>query len=432
MMTVGLGLRALLQGILFILVARMLGAQGYGEFVAVLAIVSLFTPFVGVGAAALLVRETARRPEVFAKEFGRGLLLIGATSLPLLALALSAAFLFLPAEISRELILMIALAEVLCMPIVDFAARAYQAFERMARMAAISAGLILLRLIGFGGMLLGADLASPELWAAWYLFMSALAAALSVLLAAQEVGRPRFHLTGGWAALREGFYFALGGASGKVHADIDKAMLARLDSIGAAGIYSAAYRFMDMLMLPIYAFLGASLARFFRAGENGTASSGRYALRLLPVPFIYAVLAGLLLFSLADLIPWLLGPSFGESVTIARWFALLPLLMLFRFFLSTVAGVSGYHRFGCAVITLGAAVNVVANLGLIPSWGWRGALAATFTAESVMIAVLLWKIRWQSGYTDKSDNYRQSLPTDPTESLAPVERDRYLDESKTI
>ena len=50
-------MRALLQALLFIAVAHSLGPQGYGEFIAVVATMTIFTPLVGSGAAALLVRD---------------------------------------------------------------------------------------------------------------------------------------------------------------------------------------------------------------------------------------------------------------------------------------------------------------------------------------------------------------------------------------
>lgn len=75
-LTMDWGLRAVLQATLFLGFARSLGAEGYGQFVATLAITALFAPFVGLGSAAWLQRQTARNPEAFPPEFGRAFLLI--------------------------------------------------------------------------------------------------------------------------------------------------------------------------------------------------------------------------------------------------------------------------------------------------------------------------------------------------------------------
>jgi O-antigen/teichoic acid export membrane protein len=388
-MLAGLGFRTLAQGILFILVARALGARGYGEFVAALSVATLFSPLVGLGATALMIRETARRPEAFPEEFGRGLLMIGMTGAPFLGLALLAGFGLLGPELSWRILLPVVLAELICAPLVEFSGCAFQAFERMARMALIFIAPVALRLTGFLSLLLMAEPSSPETWAAAYLAASALAALGAVLLAGMELGRPRLHFGGSLKAAREGFFFALGGASHRVQADIDKALLARLDSAGAAGLYSAAYRFAEMTLIPIQALLSASIARFFRAGANGTAASARYALALLPFPAAYAFLAGLGLFLLSGVLPWLLGAGFTESAEIVRWLAWLPLVSLIRYFLGTVAGVSGRQRLSGLVHGLGAGLNAAFNVLWIPLWGWQGAVLATFATEGLMILALL-------------------------------------------
>ncbi len=388
-MLAGLGLRTLLQGILFIGVARVLGAEGYGEFVAALSVATLFAPFTGLGSAALMVRETARRPEAFTGEFGRGLLLIGLTGAPLVTLALFAGYWLLGPGISWKVLVPVVLAELLCAPLVEFTGCAFQAFERMGRMALIFNGPMAFRLAGFLVFLFLAEPPDPATWAAWYLAMSTLAAAGAVWFAGAELGWPRRASGGKLNAAREGFFFALGGASHRAQADIDKALLARLDSPNAAGVYSAAYRFAELAMLPIHALLSASLARFFRAGENGAAASARYALSLLPVPVAYALLAGMALFLLSGALPWLLGPSFAESAEVVRWLAPLPLVMLVRYFLGTIAGVSGRQRLSALVHGSGAGLNALLNVLWIPLWGWRGAVLATFASEGLMILGLL-------------------------------------------
>ncbi|CAL1240065.1 lipopolysaccharide biosynthesis protein [Candidatus Methylocalor cossyra] len=384
---VGLGVRTAAQGLLFILLAQALGARGYGEFVAALAVATLFAPLVGCGATALMVRATARRSESFPVEFGRGLKLIGLTGVPLVGVVLGAAPWALGPTCSWGILVPVTVAELLCAPLVEFGGGAFQALERPVRAAILFSALAVLRL---GGLLVLLDQGAPlrpEAWAVWHLAASALAAAWAMRSAA-GLGRPRW--SGGLRrAAQEGFFFALGGASHRAQADLDKAILARFDGAGATGVYSAAYRFADLATLPVQALLAASLARFFRVGEGGTRASLRYAVGLLPVPVAYALLAGLTLALGADFLPRLLGPSFAGAAEVVRWLAPLPLVTLLRSFLATVAGASDRQRLNGIVHGLGATCNAGLNLLWIPLWGWRGAVLATFASEGLMILLLL-------------------------------------------
>lgn len=384
----GLGLRTLLQGILFILIARSLGAPGYGEFMAALALVTPFAPFAGLGVRALMVREVSRKPDVFSREFGRGLVLVSLTSFPLVSLVTLAGAWFLGPEVSPKVLLFVALAELIFVPLVELAACGFQAFERMARMALIFNGLIFFRLVAFFFMPLWSQSVNPDAWAACYMVASALFAGCAVLIASMELGPPHWDFDRKWKTMREGLFFALSGASIRTQAEIDKALVARLEGSNAAGIYSAGYRFVDMALLPIQALLAASLARFFRAGEEGMAISVRYALRLLPLPGVYAGAASVGLFFLSGVLPWLLGPSFTEAVDVVRWLALLPFLMLLRYFLAAVAEASGCQRLSGIAHGLGAASSVVLNLLWIPLWSWKGAALAAYATQVIVILLL--------------------------------------------
>ncbi|HZR02468.1 MAG TPA: hypothetical protein VFA81_04755, partial [Burkholderiales bacterium] len=115
---VGMVVRVLVQGLLFILVARGLGVDGYGLFISAVAIVAPFTSFAGLGAAAILMRETSRSGAAFPLEFGRGILVIAGSALPLAAFATLAGK-WIAAEIPAAIISCVAVGDLMCAPLVD-------------------------------------------------------------------------------------------------------------------------------------------------------------------------------------------------------------------------------------------------------------------------------------------------------------------------
>ncbi len=388
LVTGGLLLRAFLQFLLFVGLARFLGVQEYGKFITVVAVMTFMVPLVGFGMPTLLVREMAIDRDRFAWQFGKSLMVVGVCALPLLLIAFRLGDWLLPKEISREIIFNITLADLFFWPIIDLSGRPFQAIEQFLYSIMFSSGLILFRLFGFGLMLAGSGHIDARCWSLYYLIATALAMFCALGIVFKEFGLPNFSFTGIFTVMREGCYFALSGVASRLNGEIDKVFLARLTNLRITGAYSAAYRFTDIIMLPINALLGASGARFFREGEKGIVSSSHYAKKILPIPILYASLGGLLLFFCADFIPLLLGPEFIIAVPMLKWLAILPLILMIRSFLSMVVIAGGQPRYNSIVFLAGAMSNIGLNFCLIPHFGWSGAALATIIAEILMISFL--------------------------------------------
>jgi O-antigen/teichoic acid export membrane protein len=67
-----------------------------------------------------------------------------------------------------------------------------------------------------------------------------------------------------------------------------------------------------------------------------------------------------------------------------RWLAWLPLLATPRLFLQTAFLASGRQGMGVATLAFGALLNIGLNLWMIPTWGWWGAVLATYCSEFFM------------------------------------------------
>lgn len=380
----GMLLRAILQAGVLVVLARAMGVERYGGFVATLALTGLFVPLSGSGGALLLVRDTARDSASFRDAFGRGLLMLALTG-PLLAMISTAvALLLLPHGIALFTIVTLAVSELIFAPAVDLAARAYQGFERTGRMALLMASLFLMRLIAL--LIVWAIVPlSAHLAALAYAGSGLMAATFAILLAARELGIPKPDWKGVLKGLREGIHFGINYTAFRIHADIDKVMLARLDSFATAGFFTVGYRVVQMVLLPIRALLESAYARLFRIGKEGADDTIRLGWRLLPVPFIYALLAGGAIFVGAGLAPTVLGADFQPTVTVIRWLAALPVIALLRYGLDVTVSTGNRQRLGARVMMLGAAGNIGLNLWFIPLLGWKGAVLAIYGSEVLML-----------------------------------------------
>lgn len=397
-MTAGLGLRTLGQAAVFLIVARVLGVEAYGAYSAVLALAMTTGGFVSLGAAVIMLRETARDIDSFAESWGRTLAAWTVTAPMLFAIYLSLAWAILPGGTGWIIVVCLGAAEILFAPLTQATIQAYQGHERIGRAARIVLAPILPRLAAATMLPLVLILAPSmrlPIWTALYLLATAVATVYTLRLLQHDFGlRLAVHWRGLAQVLREGWPFAVGSAAQKVYVDIDKLMLARMTTLEITGAYSAAYRVVDMANVPLMSFFAAAAPRFFRAGGDGTRGVASYAWRVLPLPLLYALAVSGGLYLLAGFLPWVLGAGFVQAVAVLQWLAWLPLVGLPRSFLQFVVIGADQQRTLVYVLIAGATLNVALNLWLIPVLGWRGAVLATYTAEltmALMLAVSLFR-----------------------------------------
>ena len=387
-MILGQGVRLLVQLAYFILIARLLHREGYGAFSGAVALVAVLAPFAGWGSGNLLVKNVARQRDTFPRYWGRVLVMSCLSAGLLILLALLLAWFILPHSVPLLVVLWVASADLLFTRILESAALAFQAVHRLLKTAVLS---VLYSVTRLAGVLILLQLHGPDLlttWALLYLGATVLATLVAVAWVSLELGMPEFDLSGWRREFGEGFYFASSFSAQRIYMDSDKALLTRLGSLDAAGIYTAAARIVEVAFIPVYSLLAAAYARFFTTGQKGVQGTLDLSRRLLPYALAYAVAAGVGLYVLAPLLPWVLGSEFAESVSAVRWLAVVPLLMtLHRFAADSLTG-AGWQARRTHIEFGAAALNVLLNLALVPSFSWRGTAWVTIATELILIAAL--------------------------------------------
>jgi O-antigen/teichoic acid export membrane protein len=206
------------------------------------------------------------------------------------------------------------------------------------------------------------------------------------------LGRPRVGLTYTTRDVRDGFYFAAGISAQNIYNDIDKTMLARLvPTLDATGIYAAAYRLIDVVLVPIRSLGQAAYPRFFRQGAAGVRSSVRVSLRLLPPAVAYGTLAAAIMFLAAPLLPQLLGHDYDQAVGAVRWLSLLPVLKSIQFAGADALTGAGFQGIRTSLQLFVAAINIAINFPLITRYSWRGAAWSSLICDG-LLALCLWML----------------------------------------
>src|ERR1039458_1419146 len=92
--------RLLLQATYFVIIARCLGPNEYGGFIAIAAMASMISPFVSVGTGSLLIKNVSRDKSKFAECWGNCLVVTVASGAALAVVTIALSTIWLPRSIS--------------------------------------------------------------------------------------------------------------------------------------------------------------------------------------------------------------------------------------------------------------------------------------------------------------------------------------------
>ena len=383
-MLLGQALKLLTQALYFAVIARSLGAEKYGAFVGVVGLVGIFAPFGTLGSGTLLIKNVARDIHQFRDYWGRALFTTLLWSSILTGVAVLSSRLALPAAIPGAVVILVAASDLLGMGIIGICGQAFLAFERLKWTALINVLLSISRLAA--AVILVALHHSPTSlqWTNFYFASTGLVAVVALLLVLLKLGSPRFSLSRSPGEAREGLYFSVSQSAQTIYNDIDKAMLARLGTLEATGIYGAAYRLIDVSFAPVWSLLTAAYPNMFRAGIEGISATLRYARPLILRALGYATFVSVALLAGAGIVPYVLGSEYHSAVEALRWLAILPIFRVVHYFVSDALAGAGHQGLRSCIHVAVAVFNILINLWIIPAYSWRGAAWSSIASDAIL------------------------------------------------
>lgn len=374
-------LRASAQAATVILLARLLGATAYGEFVAGVAVAGFATPFIGLGLAHIVLRNGARAPEHLPFHFRRAFRVWGYSYVPFTALTYLLAFWLLPFGLPQLALFAVITSELAASSLAELLARTWQAKQKTHAYGAINACLPLIRVLAFTLFAVSSfELnISSSLWiyaVSNIFFLIALLVFIVLMPRQKSINLPVP------MPITSGLPFCASAFALRLQAEFNKPILAQAGA-NLAGSYNIAQRVVDLASLPLQALQEALWPRLYNQPN--------------PIHQLLRTGTALLLFSLslsaflwlaAPLLILIFGESFSDAEDALRLLVLLPVLQLFRALLNFHAiHYEKTLRIGWASI-LGGIVSVTTVTAWVPSFGLVGAVAASYATEIAMILLL--------------------------------------------
>lgn len=392
-LAIGQGLRLVIQAAYFVLIARVLGPDKYGAFVAVVALAAILSPFSGLGTNNLFVKNVRSGKRDAGLCWGNGLVATVVSGATFSGLVVAINHLF-HLRMPFFLVLAVCISDLLLLRVIELASFGFGAMDRMKENAVQSVTGSLPRLLAIGLLSLGWRPVTLQRWASAYLVASTISALYALYRAHRLWGAPSFN----WPSLREdvaeGVYFSVGTSAATIYNDIDKVMLGKV-SFAAAGIYAAAYRIIDVSMSPVRSLASAAYPHFFRRGVDGMESAHAYASTQIKRACVYSGALFVALWLSASLLPRVLGPNYVETASALRWLAALPLLRSMHVFMADSLSGAGFQGLRSAIQVAIALFNIALNLAILPRYGWLGAAWTSLASDGLLVLTLWFAIRYK-------------------------------------
>jgi len=380
-MFLGQGLGLIFQTTYFIVLARLLGSREYGIYAGTFALVSMASQYSTIGSGTVFLRYVSPDKSKFPVYWGN-ILLITCTVSILVSAVLFVTARFILNPLSAALIFPAAVSVCFCTQIAVAAGQVFQAFEQLRVTAMMNLLTNIMRAITAVAMLILLHHATAWNWVVVSLFVSLAGAIIAVVTVTVRLGLPKFDfslLRRHWA---EGLQYSFSQSTSSAYNDVDKTMLSHYGMNEQNGIYSMAYRVVEIASIPVFSVRDAATPKFFQQGAKGVAHSAALANSLLKRAMLLGIFSAACIFLFAPIIPHIIGKDYAESVYALRWLSLIPFFRSIHQMTGTALMGAGLQKYRTSTQIVAAAVNFLLNLWLIPRYGWQGAAWSSLLTDA--------------------------------------------------
>ncbi len=391
----------------FLLVTRVLPKEQYGGYVGLYGLLGAVGAFSysGVGLA-LLQRLLGERdePNRALRSFLSLAMLAGAT-MAVVAVGLSLTFL----RLSVVEVILIATAELVGTATIYVSSILVQAASGFAAATRVRLGLVSIRLVSVVTLKLAGQLSIANLGASFLVGFALYAVYLLVV----HLPRHGYEVSFGWPsrlALRSSGVFSIPMGAGKLQTDADKFMLNAFGFRAEAGVYGAAYRLIQVGIMPLMALDTAAFQRFLPKGADEAKLHWRRAIRLARLTMVASVMVSVALYVVLPYLDFLLEAQYRQAFDIAPW--LLPLIPLIATSGTPLNGLLGLGQSDKRMLVYlsSAFISLILYAILIPPLDWRGAVIATFISEIYLAIAGWWALWYYQGRADAARANRIMTP----------------------
>jgi len=382
-----------------IYIARYLGAEGFGILSFAIAITGIFTILIDLGINTLTVRDVARNKSLGPKYLGNGLVIkviLAVASFSLIAL--TANLLNSPPQ-TLTVVYFIALSTIFG-SIASFIFSIFQAHEEMEYQGI---GQILNAVLMFSGVFIAISLSLDVIGFSFVYFITSLVSLIySLFIYVWKFSLPPIEIDRVfWRKLvKSAIPFGIAGVFVNIYYWIDQVMLSAMVGDEVVGWYNAAYKFIylclsfqSLYIISIFPVLSS----YFKTSKGSLQFAFERSFKyMLIVSIPIAVFVTLT----ADKIILLIyGSGFLPSIIALQILIWTVVFMFINGLSGNFLGSIDQQIVVTKITGVGAIVNIVLNILLIPQFSYVGSSYATVFTELMILPILVYVVR-KNHYTN--------------------------------
>jgi O-antigen/teichoic acid export membrane protein len=316
--------KIIIQTLFFFLFAKLLGVKDFGVYSSIFALISIAAPFSGLGYGNIVIKERSSNSSNISLNFSNAVYVLRICSIFLSLIVIVITYLVFGNVVSIYFVVLLSINELFLQRYLELIGQCYIAVEKMKITSIIYIVSSLVRLIP----LIALPLTDNKLTTWVYLYTILLLIAVFSFKArlSTMIEKHRHSMQKIKWDLKESIYFSIGLSSQNIYNDVDKTIIGKLGTFEFAGLYTMAYKIIELTFFPAKAVLGTTYPKFFKLGTIDNRATLKLTLKLSASLFIYSIIAATLVLLIKPLILYVLGDSYKELYNVLLLLLLIPLL----------------------------------------------------------------------------------------------------------
>jgi O-antigen/teichoic acid export membrane protein len=377
----------LLLSISLLLIARQLGPVQYGQYSSSLALALFCSIFFNLGLRLWILREGGRQPAQIGLLVGSVLALVGAIGAVWVLLMYVLAPMIQSSSFPTDLVRLSALF-ILFNTLFETTISAFKAILRnqinfiLTSLTAVGIFLLTIYLIAIGA-------ARASLFLQARIIVSALGLVAAIILA-HRLLRLSASLPTGRRALVQSPPYAASEFLVWLFMRLDILIVAIMLNEYAVGIYSPAVGIVNALfILPasVHVVFIPVLSNLFLSNPRQAWTT---AWRMILLLLVMGLALFALLYALSPLIPLILGPAYGQSVSILKLLSIILVFHSINYGVAAILVATGQQSRRSIVQAVVVAISGLLNLAIIQRMGINGVALVYVVAEIMLLLGYIW------------------------------------------
>lgn len=399
------------QLLTFGILARHLGPEQFGLFVAISAITSVAVQFCGLGATESLVRRVAQDRAIYPRMLGHSIILTVASGLALILVGLvilPLLFTLAPDPWLNALVtLLMLVTNILLVRGISQAEQIYLALSDFNSANRVVIGFALARTAAAALACLGFGVATVADWAVWQFGVHVLVM-LACWWALRSLGGPVWVLVRD--EIRLGLLFSTPFVFKAIRQNADLLVIGLVASPEIVGSYGVARRILESSYLSIDAMHRLIYPGFAVAAADGLHHAMPRIRKVLVAATGVSVATAIVVFLLAPALPLLFGAEYVSLPGFTRILCWLVIALAIQSVATQALGASSRHGYRAAILNIGSLVGA-----LLVAWGsWvappTGAFIASYVSEIAMTIAAWYAVLHVAGRD-------RAMPNSPTATI---------------